>query len=406
MRFTVLVVAVTAALAAEAQETPLPQRFSFEQLVTMARAADPSLCSAESAIAQARGELLQSGAFPAIEVEVEAASASSETESGTTLGFRITQPLDLFGRRAARREAFEALVVAEESARDLALLGFRATLRKAYVELLAIDRSLPAAREDLAVARQLEQLVNRRAELGETREVDRLRIQVERLRAEERVEQLELQRAAADRALRLLVGAQLPGSFEVADLDTAPAQSIDALIARATGNHPRIRIAEASVRQQEALLRLARANRLPEPSVGLIHDPELDQTATGIAVGASLPLWGWNRGEIAAARAALERATAERDVAVREVSLDVTEFASASQQLRRRATRLQDELLPRAQETFRIAEIAYRNGETSQLDYLDARRTYVALQQENLEVLRELAEAESRLEQFTAEITR
>lgn len=406
MRIIILCVALAATLTASAQEPAPAQRLTFEQLVTMAQTADPGLRAAQSAIAQARGELLQSRAFPHTEVEVEAASARSDGESGMQSAFRVTQPIDLFGRRGARREAFEAQVAAEESARDLVLLGFRATLRSAYVELLALDRSLPAAREDLEVARQLEQLVNRRAELGETREVDRLRIQVERLRAEERVEQLELQRTAADRIIRLLVGAQLPERFEVADLTTSATQNVDAILNRVTSTHPRVRVVEALVRQRQALLRLARANRLPEPSVGVLHERELDQTATGIAIGASVPFWGWNRGEIAAAQAALDRATAERDLTVREVSRELSEFFFTAQQLSRRAARLRDELLPRARETFRIAELAYRNGETSQLDYLDARRTYVALQQEHLEVLRELAVAESRLEQLTGEIAR
>lgn len=406
MRIILCLVAALATFSASAQQPTPTQQFTFEQLVTMAQAADPGLRGAEAAIAQARGELLQSRAFPATEVEVEAASARSGSESGVQTAFRVTQQLDLFNRRGARREAFEAQVAAEDSARDVALLGLRAALRSAYVELLALDRSLPAAQEDLKVARQLEQLVNRRAELGETREVDRLRIQVERLRAEERVDQLGLQRKAAERAVRLLVGLQLPDRFEVTDLAASQPQSIDAVMNRVITTHPRVRVAEALVRQREALLRLARADRLPKPSVGVLHSRELDKTSTGIALGASVPLWGWNRGEIAAAGAALDHAMAERDLTVREVARDLNEFFSASEQLRRRAARLRDELLPRAQETFRIAEIAYRNGETSQLDYLDARRTYVALQQEYLEVLRELAVAESRLEQLTGEIGR
>lgn len=403
---TTFFVCVLTAVVASAQEAPPQQRLSFEQLISLAQAADPGLRAAESAVLQARGELLQARAFPSTEIEIETSSARSDEERGRQSAFRVTQPIDLFNRRGARRDAFEAQIAAEESARDLSLLGFRATLRAAYVELLALDRSLPAAREDLAVARQLEQLVNRRAELGETREVDRLRIQVERLRAEERVEQLELQRNAAERAIRLLVGAALPDRFELADPADAASEAFEPILSRVTTTHPRIRVADALLRQREALFRLARANRLPEPSLGLIRERELDQTANGVAIGASIPLWGWNRGEVAAARAALDRATAERDLTIREVSRDVTEFFFATQQLRRRAARLRNELLPRAQETFRLAELAYRNGETSQLDYLDARRTYVALQQEYLEVVRELSVAESRLEQFTGEIAR
>jgi outer membrane protein, heavy metal efflux system len=71
--------------------------------------------------------------------------------------------------------------------------------------------------------------------------------------------------------------------------------------------------------------------------------------------------------------------------------------------LLRRVGRLENELLPRARRALEIAEFAYQQGETSQLDYLDVRRTYIALQQESLEAMRQFAAAESRLEQLTGE---
>ena len=324
--------------------------------------------------------------------------------TGSESSVRITQPIDLFSRRSARREALQAGVSVEESNRDLALLALRSTLRAAYVEVLTLDRALPIAREDRDVARQLEQLVNRRADLGETREVDRLRIQVEQQRAEDLVEQLEVRRATAERVLRLLVGAALPEAFVLADLPTPAPGEFPAIRARVLDSHPRLRVSEAIVRQREAQLRLARANRLPEPSIGVASANELDKNARSIIIGASIPVWGWNRGEIAIARAGLDRATGARDAARRDIERELTELFFGRDAVARHVRRLQGELLPRARETLRIAEIAYRNGETSQLDYLDARRTYVALQQEYLAAVRELAIAESRLEQFTGEV--
>lgn len=376
---------------------------TFEDVVAMARSADPTLRSAEAAILQARGQLRTAVAFPATEVEIEHGRAHGDGRSGSQSSFSITQPLDLFNVRGARRRVAEAQIEIEQSSRDLTLLAFRGSLRLAFVELLAAQRALPAAEEDLTVAVELERLVNRRADVGETREVDRLRMQVERLRAEERVEQLRIALRAARRGLSLLVGTDLSEDARVADLAPTASPDFNAGSVAMLARQPRIRIAEAGVRQAEASVHLAEALRWPQPAVGAYTQKDFDSRGSGVRLGVSVPVWDWNRGDVAVARAALDRARADLELTRRGVSRDFIDVFYAREALGRRVQRLQNELLPRARRTFEIAEVAYRQGETSQLDYLDARRTWVALQQEYHEVLREYAAAESRLEQLTGE---
>ena len=84
--------------------------------------------------------------------------------------------------------------------------------------------------------------------------------------------------------------------------------------------------------------------------------PELDQTATGISIGASVPFWGWNRGEIAAAQAALDRATAERELTVGDGgAVDVHEVILHGPHLSGRGLEIGAEVL-RAQ--LRVADLA------------------------------------------------
>jgi len=377
---------------------------TLPDLLARIDAADPAVLASRAAIAQAQRELAAARAFPRSEVEMRVGRANNEAGSRTETELSVRQPLDLFNRRGARREAAEAQIAIEQASGAATRLLVRGLVRAAYLDVLATDRALTAAREDNDAARQIEQLVNRRAELGETREVDRLRIQIERQRAEDRLEQLEIARTAAERTLRLLAaGAPLPERLVLADVPPVTPPSYEILLAQVVEGQPRIQVAAAHVRQREALLALARANRLPDPSLGAYRNSEIDKRAGGVVLGFSFPLSGWNRGEIAAAQAALDRARAEREATQREIAIDFTAAFHDREALAHRVARLQSELLPRARRALDIADFAYRQGETSQLDYLDARRTYVALQQELLDAIRQFATAESRLEQLTGE---
>ena len=407
-RAFVLAFLICAAALAQAQApspaSPPAPTLTLADLLARIDASDPALRASRAAIAEAEGELTSARAFPRTEIEMRAGRATNETASRSESELSVRQPLDLFNRRGARREAAEAQKAIEQASAAQTRLVARGLARSAYIELLATDRALGAAREDQEAALQVEQLVNRRADLGETREVDRLRIQVERQRAEDRLEQLEMARTSAERALRLVAaGAPLPDRLVLADVPPMPTLPYEAMLSRVIAHQPRIEAAAAEVRRREALLALARANRWPDPSLGVFSDSEIDKRARGVLLGISLPLSGWSRGEIAVAQAGLERARADRDAMERDVALDFTAAFHEREAVVRHAARLQSELLPRARRALEIGEYAYRQGETSQLDYLDARRTYVALEQESLDALRRSGEAESRLEQWTGE---
>jgi outer membrane protein, heavy metal efflux system len=391
----------TAALAQELAPAPT---LTLADLLAGVDAADPTLRASRAAILQAESGLTSARAFPRTEVEMRTGRATNETASRSESELSMRQPLDLFNRRGARGEAADAQIAIEQASAAQTRLIARGLVRSAYIELLATDRALTAARDDRDAALQLEQLVNRRADLGETREVDRLRIQVERQRAEDRFEQLEIARTAAERSLRLVAsGWPLPERLVLVDVPPVTVLTYETMLPKLMAHQPRIEAAAAVVRQRAALLALARANRWPDASVGAFSDSEIDKRAHGVVLGVSIPLSGRGRGEVSAAQAALDRARAERDAVQRDLAMDFTAAFHEREALVRRVARLKDELLPRARRALEIAEFAYRQGETSQLDYLDARRTYVALQQESLEAIRQSAAAESRLEQLTGE---
>src|SRR5262249_23751943 len=82
-----------------------------------------------------------------------------------------------------------------------------------------------------------------------------------------------------------------------------------------------------------------------------------------------------------------------------QVSLDVqTAFATASTSLRQ-AIFIRDQLLPEAQEVYRVASVSYGLGGLSSLDFLDAKRTLLDAESQYVDALGAANDAVAALEQ-------
>jgi cobalt-zinc-cadmium efflux system outer membrane protein len=279
------------------------------------------------------------------------------------------------GDRAA--DAFRAQ--ADERRWDLA-----AGARETFARLAAARALRDIAREAEVDARSLRDLVARRAELGEARESDRIKAQVEWLRQESALASAQRQAVATEAVLRMLAVEPLPDPLAIEPPNRAalPALDRDALRTRLSDANPQVRAARAEADRQAALLSSARRARIPDLDAGFFRQNEIDKTATGFSLGVRVPLWNANRGEIARAQAALQIASADAAAAriaisaVLEASLAELETASA------RVSLLDHELLPAAARSVGLARFAFEEGETSLLDLLDAQRTHREAQRE------------------------
>ena len=306
---------------------------------------------------------------------------------GRQTGYRLSQTLPWPG-------TFRAGVHAGDRAADILRAGAegvaweieaRARLAFARLEaargLLEVDRG---AEED---ARSLRDLVARRAELGESRESDRIKVSVEWLRQQRQLAAVSRQAQVAETILRALAVEPLPQPLVLKPTDHPPLPPLDpaALAERLAETNPRLRAARAEAARREALSSVARRGRIPDLGVSVFRQRELDKEANGFSVGIKLPLWNANRGEIARAEAEQRVAAAvaerERIDVLTELEARLTDLVVAADQ-----TALQErEVLPQAARSLELARLLYEEGETSLLDLLDAQRTYREAQRERLE---------------------
>jgi cobalt-zinc-cadmium efflux system outer membrane protein len=153
------------------------------------------------------------------------------------------------------------------------------------------------------------------------------------------------------------------------------------MVRLALAHRPELVALEREVGAAEAEARLARAERIPTPTFGGGYKREQAPgggSLDGYTAQLSLPLPLWDRrgGAVQAADAETERSQADREAFRRRTELEVLEAYDAFQvlgdQLNALGSRIQEDARP----GIRAAQAAYREGETSLVEWLDAVRAF------------------------------
>ena len=330
-------------------------------------------------------------------------TASGGIASLYTAGVQVTAwEADLFGRLRSLGDVAQAQVLASEEARRAVQISLVAQVASTHLALLADDELLRVARDTVATREQSLDLVRLRVKHGASSDAD-LR-QAESLLETARVAlvQAQRQRALDDNALVQLLGRPLP-----ADLPPAPtlAQAIASgglqelpvgLPADVLLRRPDVRQAEQQLVAANANIGAARAAFFPritltgsagQASGALSALFQAGHAAWSFVPQLVMPLFDAGRNQ-----ANLQAATVARDVAVAQYERAVqAAFRDVADALAGRATlaeqrAAQARLVQAEGERTRLAELRWRGGVASHLEWLDAQRSLLAARQALVQV--------------------
>ena len=307
--------------------------------------------------------------------------------SGDETGYAVSQTLPWPGTRragvAAGDRAAEVLLANAEG------VGWEieARARLAFARLETARALVEVAHGAEAEARSLRDLVARRAELGESRESDRIKASVEWLRQQRQLAAASREAQVAEAIVRALAVQPLPQRLVLKPTARLLLPPLDpsAVAARLAAPNPRVRAAQAEAARRQALSSVARRARVPDLDVSVFRQREVDKQANGFSVGIKLPLWNANRGEIARAEAEQQVAAASAARAGIDVLTELEERLTGLVVAAEQTALLEREIVPQATRSLELARLLYEEGETSLLDLLDAQRTFREAQRERLE---------------------
>lgn len=306
-----------------------------------------------------------------------------------TRGWTIHQPLENPFRRHYRIQARKQEWKAAEQRAAATAVDARAGIKQLYFRVLNRKRIEKLARLNLESVSEIHRLIKKRAELGEVRELEALRLEVEALQARNRWNRARVSLRLAREDLNAFLGDILPGDFEVAgELDFLPVSlDEDALIERALETHPLIRTRRSLLEAAESRIRFQRWRRLPDFNLSAFVNNELHGQIRGVGVSLTIPLWNRYSSEIRQAAHLSEKESAELQSLRIDLGRDIRAGISRLRLSRESMEIFHQGLLRQAEEGRRIAEISYREGEISLIDYLDSQRSYFSIQIEYADAL-------------------
>ncbi len=136
----------------------------------------------------------------------------------------------------------------------------------------------------------------------------------------------------------------------------------------------------AQTRVSQARANICRQEVQPIPNLnvqfGTGYDAATDNGLINLQIGAPIPVFNKNQGNISAARAEYVRASREVERIANAIKARLASAAGDFDASLAAVDKYANDILPNAEEGLELAEIAYRAGETSYVQVLIAQRSY------------------------------
>ncbi len=359
----------------------------LEDLEQRALQNNPTLAQAEAAIRIAEGRRIQAGLYPNPVMGYRGGQLSLRAPSKTSEHmFFLEQSIITAGKLRKGRNIFaqeKAQAQAEAEAQKLRVLS---TVRLLYYEALGAQQLIELHGQLVKIAREAVDISEQLFNVGQADQPDVLEAQIEAQRAELGFKIAENDRERIWQQLAAVVGdpslkpTRLVGNLE----EEIPMLNQEEILAALLRESPEIKKAQARVEQARADLERAQAEPTPdllvrgafgynfEPLEALGGPTRLEGA---IEIGVRVPLFNRNQGNIAAARAEIDRA--EQEVKRLELALRANLASAFTRYLNALSMvqRYQKDILPPAQKAYELYLTRFREMAAAYPQVLIAQRT-------------------------------
>ncbi len=313
--------------------------------------------------------------------------------------------LDFWGRVRSLDKAAQANFLASDYARRAFQLSLIGEVASAYYSLIEFNERLRLAEATVASRAETRHLIERRRDVGLATDLDFLAADGAWQAARAELANLARQKAAAENALRLLVGAE-PALPPVPGFGKLPEVSVglpsEVLLAR-----PDVMAAEQKLIAAHANIGAARAAFFPKivlTAVAGTASPALSGLfAGGSGAWSFVPVLKWPLFDAGRTEANVDLAEARKDIALAEYEKaiqqafrEVADLLAARQYYAEQLTALEAAESVQAERLKRVTA-RHHAGVASYLELLDAQREHFAAQQAVVSARRALAASAASL---------
>jgi outer membrane protein, heavy metal efflux system len=380
-------------IRAQAQApAPAPTSVTLEQAIDLARTHNHALLAAHTTILQNQAQ------------EITANLRPNPVLLGDAQFLPIFQPNDftadylannaqfdvgvsyLFERGSKRQHRLQAArdqtaVTTAQVADNERTLTFNVSSQ--FIAALLAQSQFDFAQEDLTSFQQTVAISQARFDSGAMSESDLLKIKLQQLQFQMDVSSARLARLQALATLRQLLGYEsVPGNYQVAGSlgHQSVALNIDEARALAVRNRPDLRAAQLAVTAAQSQHTLAEANAKRDVTAQASYTHVATTNTASLFANIELPIFDRNQGEVARTQYMINQS---QELSSEQSSVVMTDVANAYEAVRSadQVVRLYESgYRQQAQESRDISQYAYQRGGATLLDFLDAQRSYRAVE--------------------------
>jgi len=354
-------------LTEAAARAPMELR-TFEQY---ALSTNPTLEQANALVRQSAAQARQIGLLPNPVIGYRGEEIRGGQFGGGEQGGFIQQTFVIGGKLGLRRNIYEQQRREDEIGVTEQRYRVLSNVSQSFYSTLAAQEVVNVRRRLLGIALDATETAHQLANVGQADAPDVLQAEVE-------AEQAKVDYSTAQRIfiqefqiLAALVGrADLPVSLLQGDLEHPPGINVDQVVNRIAQDSPSVKRAQQDIARAEAELKSAKRESVPDLQVNAGAQQSFEPLSNfnpkpvgfiGFAtVGVTLPIFNRNQGNVAAARADLERAQGE----VTRVQLSLRQSAQPLLQAylsaRAEANRYKNEMIPRAVRAYQLYLAKYQ----------------------------------------------
>ena len=287
------------------------------------------------------------------------------------------------GKRQRRLEAAQDATAVTRSTVDDNERTLAFSVATQFVNVQLAESTLDLALQDVKSFQDTVDISAARYHAGDMSEADYLKIELQLLQFQSDVANARMSRATSLVSLREFLGYEsVPADFDVAgELDYQPLKlKEEDLAAMALKQRADLRAAQQGITAAESQIKLAEANGKKDVTASLDYSHVSGYSSLSLFGSIDLPIFDRNQGEIARTRYALTQA--------QELELGAAETVVGDVYTAYETLHANDEImvlyrngyLEESQKSRDISEYASKRGAASLLDFLDAERSYRAIQ--------------------------
>jgi len=361
---------------------------ALDALVVEALASNPELKASEARWQMYTHKARQAGTFddPMLMFGIDNGLIRDpfnfDRDMATSKVIGISQMVPFFGKRTLAREAASLEAVAARWEVDERKLELTAMVKETWYRLYFADRSLEVLERSIASLDDLLRFTEAMYGVGQGRQADVLRAQVERSKMEEMRLVLQQQRRSLAAALNTLLSRPATTAVPTVDQVELTAMTFDAaeLERLAEENRPLLRSLAARIDKARAERALADREFYPDFTLAfeymqrdsVMDDPGYDMYNASVSF--NLPLQRERRHAMVAESDAAQRMAGEEwHVARNSIRQAIADLLAQLERDRRMASLYRDGLLPQAGAALESSLSAYRAGKGEFMQVLDSR---------------------------------